>query len=172
MWLVFIERSFQGLSVAIETVRIDEELMEIWPNEVCDNHSTRQILRRNCRGIRSTETWQTRWRRRDSKLGCLWGRITTGIQWQDERSRRRMVHRNIHTRKETYRRFPYWIHSFSKQSTNRRSACNIFAEKERKQGNYQSHNGISTNPNSQEPRTVEGSNHSSRTRIRVDQHPL
>jgi len=29
--------SFQELSVAIETVRIDEELMEIWPNEVCDN---------------------------------------------------------------------------------------------------------------------------------------
>jgi len=26
----------QGLSIAIETVRIDEELMEIWPNEVCD----------------------------------------------------------------------------------------------------------------------------------------
>jgi len=31
-----IERSFQGLSVAIETVRIIKELMEIWPNEVCD----------------------------------------------------------------------------------------------------------------------------------------
>ena len=37
-WLVQIERSFQGLSVAIETVRIDGELMEIWPNEVCDNY--------------------------------------------------------------------------------------------------------------------------------------
>jgi len=36
MWLVLIERSFQGLFVAIETVKIDEELMEIWPNEVCD----------------------------------------------------------------------------------------------------------------------------------------
>jgi len=36
-YLVSIERSFQGLSVAIETVRIDEELMEIWPNEVCDS---------------------------------------------------------------------------------------------------------------------------------------
>jgi len=36
MWLTSIERSFQGLSVAIKTVRIDEELMEIWPNEVCD----------------------------------------------------------------------------------------------------------------------------------------
>jgi len=36
MWLVYIKRSFQGLSVAIETVRINEELMEIWPNEVCD----------------------------------------------------------------------------------------------------------------------------------------
>ena len=38
MWLVSIERSFQGLSVAIETVRIDKELMEIWPNEVCDTY--------------------------------------------------------------------------------------------------------------------------------------
>jgi len=35
-WLVPIKKSFQGLFVAIETVRIDEELMEIWPNEVCD----------------------------------------------------------------------------------------------------------------------------------------
>jgi len=34
--LVSIERSFQGLSIAVETVRIDEELMEIWLNEVCD----------------------------------------------------------------------------------------------------------------------------------------
>ena len=34
--LVPIERSFQGLSVAIETVGIVEELVEIWPNEVCD----------------------------------------------------------------------------------------------------------------------------------------
>jgi len=33
-----IGRSFQGLSVAIETVRIIEELVEIWPNEVCDNN--------------------------------------------------------------------------------------------------------------------------------------
>jgi len=32
-----IERSFQELSVAIETVRIVEELVEIWPNKVCDN---------------------------------------------------------------------------------------------------------------------------------------
>ena len=35
-WLVSIKRSFQGLSIAIETVRIAEELVEIWPNEVCD----------------------------------------------------------------------------------------------------------------------------------------
>jgi len=43
--LVPIERSFQGLSVAIETVRIDEELMEIWPNEVCDrNHLSWMML--------------------------------------------------------------------------------------------------------------------------------
>ena len=32
--------SFQGLSVAIGTMRIVKELMEIWPNEVCD----KQIL--------------------------------------------------------------------------------------------------------------------------------
>jgi len=32
------KRSFQGLSVAIETMRIVEELVEIWPNEVCDNN--------------------------------------------------------------------------------------------------------------------------------------
>jgi len=34
--MVSIERSFQGLFVAVKTVRIDEELMEIWLNEVCD----------------------------------------------------------------------------------------------------------------------------------------
>jgi len=36
MWLVSIKRAFQGLSVAIETMGIVEELVEIWPNEVCD----------------------------------------------------------------------------------------------------------------------------------------
>jgi len=36
MWLVLIERSFQGLLGTIETMRIIEELMEIWLNEVCD----------------------------------------------------------------------------------------------------------------------------------------
>jgi len=30
------ERSFQGLSVAIETIRIVKELIEIWPNKVCN----------------------------------------------------------------------------------------------------------------------------------------
>ena len=30
------KRSFQGLSVAIETMRIAKELIDIWPNEVCD----------------------------------------------------------------------------------------------------------------------------------------
>ena len=34
--LVSIKRSFQGLLGAIETMRIVEELMEIWLNEVCD----------------------------------------------------------------------------------------------------------------------------------------
>jgi len=28
--------SFQGLSIAIETMKIIKELMEIWPNEVCN----------------------------------------------------------------------------------------------------------------------------------------
>ena len=42
-WLVQIERSFQGLSVAIETMRINEELMEIWPNEVCDTTDQKSI---------------------------------------------------------------------------------------------------------------------------------
>jgi len=34
-----IERSFQGLSIAVETVRIVEALVEIWPNEVCDKYN-------------------------------------------------------------------------------------------------------------------------------------
>jgi len=37
-----MERSFQGLFVSIETVRIDEESMEIWPNEVCDKNELSQ----------------------------------------------------------------------------------------------------------------------------------
>ena len=44
MGLVSIERSFQGLSVAIETVRIVKELMEIWLNEVCDNATFPHLL--------------------------------------------------------------------------------------------------------------------------------
>jgi len=32
-----IERSFQGLLGAVETMRIVKELMKIWPNEVCDS---------------------------------------------------------------------------------------------------------------------------------------
>ena len=39
-----IERSFQGLSVAIETMRIDEELMEIWLNEVCNSLGIGEIM--------------------------------------------------------------------------------------------------------------------------------
>ena len=38
---------FSGLSIAIETVRIDEELMEIWPNEVCDKSIMAKILGRS-----------------------------------------------------------------------------------------------------------------------------
>jgi len=40
MWLVSIKGSFQGLLEAIKIIRIIEELMEIWLNEVCD---TRQL---------------------------------------------------------------------------------------------------------------------------------
>ena len=40
MCLASIERSFWGLSVAFETVRIVEELMEIWLNEVCDKNES------------------------------------------------------------------------------------------------------------------------------------
>ena len=53
MWLVSIENSFQGLSIAIETVRINEELMEIWLNKVCDKERIlyinleEEVLRRN-----------------------------------------------------------------------------------------------------------------------------
>ena len=35
-WLASIKRSFQGIFVAIETMGIVKELMEIWLNEVCD----------------------------------------------------------------------------------------------------------------------------------------
>ena len=35
-WLVSIERSFQGLSRAVETVEIVEELVKVGLNEVCD----------------------------------------------------------------------------------------------------------------------------------------
>ena len=35
-WLALIERSFWGLFIALETMRIVEELIEIWPNEVYD----------------------------------------------------------------------------------------------------------------------------------------
>jgi len=38
-----IERSFQGLSIAIKTVEIIEELVEIWPNEVCDTLAVQHL---------------------------------------------------------------------------------------------------------------------------------
>jgi len=38
-----IKRFSQGLSRAIETVEIVEELVEIDPNEVCDNYSSLKI---------------------------------------------------------------------------------------------------------------------------------
>jgi len=43
-WLVSIERFFQGLSVAVETVRIIEELVEIWLNEVCDKDNLKDVI--------------------------------------------------------------------------------------------------------------------------------
>ena len=38
-WLTSIKRSFWGLFVAFETVRIIKELIEIWLNEVCDKNT-------------------------------------------------------------------------------------------------------------------------------------
>ena len=43
-WLVLIKRSFQGLSGAINTVGIVKELIEILPNEVCDNNQGRRRM--------------------------------------------------------------------------------------------------------------------------------
>jgi len=37
-----IERSFQGLSIAIKTMRIVKELMDIWLNEVCDSKNNKE----------------------------------------------------------------------------------------------------------------------------------
>jgi len=76
-----------------------------------------------------------------------------------------MAHQNIHTREETHCELLYQIHGFSKQSTDRQSAYNIFAEEECKQGNYQSYNSIFTNLGPKESRTIEDGNHSSQTRI-------
>ena len=39
-----IERFFQGLSVAVETMRIIEELVEIWLNEVCDKDNLKNVI--------------------------------------------------------------------------------------------------------------------------------
>jgi len=44
--MVSIERFFQGLSIAIETMRIVKKLMEIWPNEVCDSKSRADLAKR------------------------------------------------------------------------------------------------------------------------------
>jgi len=45
MWLVLIERSSWGLSSTIKTVEIVEELIEIWPNEVCDTLDQKNLFR-------------------------------------------------------------------------------------------------------------------------------
>jgi len=39
---------FKGFFVVVETMKINEDLMEIWPNEVCDRNVCRswRILRR------------------------------------------------------------------------------------------------------------------------------
>jgi len=51
--------SFQGLFIVSETVRIIEELMEIWPNEVCD-----KIIPKIFNGI---EVWGLCWSYKDLK---------------------------------------------------------------------------------------------------------
>ena len=45
-WLESIERSLLGLSIAFETVRIVEELIEIWPNEVYNTKTLKSIARK------------------------------------------------------------------------------------------------------------------------------
>jgi len=40
-----IERSLQGLMGAIKTMRTIEELMEIWPNKVCDRETRKGITK-------------------------------------------------------------------------------------------------------------------------------
>jgi len=52
-----IERSIQGLSIAIKTMRIIEELMEIWPNEVCDNKRRQRQCLSNTVQSRNGMTW-------------------------------------------------------------------------------------------------------------------
>ena len=65
MWLVSIKRFSQGLSIAIENVRIVKELMEIWSNEVCDiyyptNYNFRRIIRRNkLHNCQISRIWQS-----------------------------------------------------------------------------------------------------------------
>jgi len=60
--LASIERSFQGLSGAVETMGIVKELMEIWPNEVCDTTSWNYQTKESYLGIsynveQDTVTW-------------------------------------------------------------------------------------------------------------------
>jgi len=54
MSLVYIKRSFQGLSIAVETVRINEELMEIWPNDRDNKNKT--LVKPEWLEVRRTET--------------------------------------------------------------------------------------------------------------------
>jgi len=70
-----IKRSFQGLSIAIETVRIVEELVEIWPNEVCD---TLPLIMELINNIDSKKVF--------TKMDLRWGfnnmRIKEGDEWK------------------------------------------------------------------------------------------
>jgi len=68
-----IKRSFQGLSVAIETVRIVEELVEIWPNEVCD---TLPLIMKLINNIDSKKVF--------TKIDLRWGFNNMRIKEGDE----------------------------------------------------------------------------------------
>jgi len=44
MWLALIKRSFQGLFVAIETMRIIKKLIKIDLNKVCNNKQVLELF--------------------------------------------------------------------------------------------------------------------------------
>ena len=73
-WLVLIERSFQGLLGAIETMGIIKDLMEIWLNEVCD------IARQNIKKTQLT-AWFDYNSAHDDGLGLTYWQFPQHYTW-------------------------------------------------------------------------------------------